>query len=130
MIKHNVITNLQFTDTPQNFIGKDYLSIEIPSNISTKKKLLNILEEKFRFPYFGRNWDALWDLLNDFHWIKEKNISIIHSDIPLRQNPNELDTYLEILNDVSEVWKKRTEHKFIVTFPKNTKEIIKKLTKE
>ena len=45
----------------------------LSSNIKNKIELLNELYHKLQFPeYFGFNWDALWDLLCDFSWIKQK----------------------------------------------------------
>ncbi len=46
-------------------------------DIETKELFMNEVERAFGLPpYFGRNRDALWECLNDLHWIKETNINI------------------------------------------------------
>ena len=41
---------------------------------------------EFNFPsYFGKNWDALYDCLTDLRWLKEKNILIVHDDLPFEE---------------------------------------------
>ena len=58
------------------------LQIELKGkDIETKELFMNEMDSAFGLPpYFGRNWDALWECLNDLYWIKENHITIrIHN---------------------------------------------------
>ena len=44
--------------------------------VDSKDGLFEELNSKLAFPYFGFNWDALWDLYCDFHWIEQRYIYI------------------------------------------------------
>ena len=105
--------------------------LQLPKNITEKKDLFDVFEKGFRFPYFGRNWDALNDCLNGFEWIKEKNeIIVFHEDLPKLAN-KELYIYLDILSDCVNSWKTCKAHyvchEFNVVFPKSVKESVCKL---
>lgn len=100
------------------------LFVKIPSGIRTRDELFDVLSEKLKFPeYFGRNWDALDDLLRDFSWIPEHTVILAHADMPM-DNPELQRTYLEILRDSASDWKSGEAHKFIVTFPSSLHEKI------
>lgn len=71
----------------------------------SKQELLKQYNDKFHFPYFGYNWDALWDCLCDLDWISQNEIVIIHSCVP-NLSSKDLSIYLEILCDMAEGWKK------------------------
>ena len=74
--------------------------IHVPCGINDKTELLVILAREGRFPpYFGYNWDALFECLCDFTWLPEGSICIEHEDIPFADNPDERETYLSILNE-------------------------------
>lgn len=58
------------------------LQIELNGkDIETKELFMNEIDRAFELPpYFGKNWDALWECLNDLYWIKENKINIrIHN---------------------------------------------------
>lgn len=91
------------------------------SGVRNKDELLEQLNIKLKFPeYFGFNWDALLDVLCDFHWIKQKKVVLIHDDFP-RLNEQELTIYLQILFDSIQAWKGCEKHIIEVVFPECAK---------
>lgn len=70
-----------------------------------KEDLFNEMKEKLQFPhYFGNNWDALYDCLCDLSWIDKQRIVLIHENLPNIDNSS-LKNYLDLLFDVSDVWR-------------------------
>ena len=67
--------------------------------ITSKQELLNALAEALDFPqYFGNNWDALEDLLCDFSWREEGDVSVFHTALR-KLPPDDLHMYLEIVKN-------------------------------
>ncbi|MES1221672.1 MAG: barstar family protein [Bacteroidota bacterium] len=59
------------------------------------------LQEQLSIPdYFGKNLDALEEVLDDLEWIKEEKIKIIISHVSslLENNPAKKKIFLEILH--------------------------------
>ena len=74
------------------------------------------MAEALQFPdYFGHNWNALYDCLRDFHWTNQKDVVLIHSDLP-NLGDNELRIYLTILQEAAASWKPDEPHTFIALF--------------
>src|SRR3954471_504838 len=95
------------------------LVAEVPPGIQTKSDLLRALAEQLHFPdYFGANWDALWDCLNDFSWLPEGPVVLRHADVPLMDDPASRKTYLILLRDAT------ARHRLLVGFPAATREQI------
>lgn len=45
------------------------------SEIRSKLDFMRAMDKAFGFPpYFGENWDALWDCMRDLYWIDESVI--------------------------------------------------------
>ncbi|HTP26066.1 MAG TPA: barstar family protein, partial [Anaeromyxobacteraceae bacterium] len=58
--------------------------------------LMDALQDELRLPdYFGRNWDALWDVLRDLSWIQARRVVLAHLDLPCLAAP-ELRIYLRL----------------------------------
>lgn len=96
---------------------------------NNKEGLLRELDKKLQFPYFGYNWDALYDLFSDFWWIKQKNISIYHQgvrNLPLK----DLYIYVKILVDICIIWKKYPEHDVYFFFFEKERNIITSVINE
>jgi RNAse (barnase) inhibitor barstar len=98
-------------------------------DIDSKKTLFNAYNEQLRFPfYFGFNWDALKDCLCSLdEWLKEKEIMIIHDELPHLEE-KELLIYITMLYDVCELWEKYPDVlNFQVFFPEKDKTTISKI---
>lgn len=106
----------------------DVFTVNIPPGIKDAPTLFDVLYEKLELPgYFGFNWNALSDCLRDFHWIKEKDIALVHTDIPITANENDTEIYIEILQESMNDWKDGEEHSLRVFFPLKHKEFISKI---
>jgi RNAse (barnase) inhibitor barstar len=97
-------------------IAADAFYACLDRSIYKKEQLLEALYELLCFPgYFGFNWDALNDCLNDLSWIRERRIVLEHAELP--NIPEfELKIYLEILRDAVISWEADGEHHFEVVF--------------
>ncbi|MGI8856472.1 MAG: barstar family protein [Thermomicrobiales bacterium] len=59
------------------------------------------------FPsYFGHNWDAFNDCINDLEWLPAKHyiFGIMRSHLLLVQDENRLATFADILSDAADAW--------------------------
>jgi len=75
------------------------LVVRMPAGIRSKRKLLAILARRLRFPrYFGWNWDALEELLNDLSWLPAGLAVVIeHEDLPFGYGGENRAIYMDIL---------------------------------
>ncbi|MCE5293943.1 MAG: barstar family protein [Chlamydiales bacterium] len=102
--------------------------IRIPEKMNDSFNLFVTLESLLEIPEeFGRNWDAFLDNLRQLFFIKEKNVYLIHSDIPFEANKTERRIYLEILFSAVRHWWEYPEHKLYVYFPERYKTMIEKI---
>jgi len=76
--------------------------------MQTYDGLFQQFADKLRFPaYFGRNWPALQDCLNDLTWIppaKHYLITINQWPKVLTEYPADRQVLCRILNDTGETW--------------------------
>ena len=73
----------------------------------TKRGLLNELARALEFPaHSGRNWDAVEEMLADLDWLPAKGYLLIvtHADELLVQNPDDYETFVDILKSVAKEW--------------------------
>jgi RNAse (barnase) inhibitor barstar len=95
--------------------------------VPDKKALLEQLAQSLKFPtYFGFNWDALSECLRDFHWITQREIIIVHEQLPSLSR-QDLRTYLEILTNAVGMWKKTNEHSLKIFFPEEARSTIREI---
>lgn len=118
-----------FDDKVEIFGGKG-LSLRIPRNISSKGKLLDVYAEKIGGREHPRNWDALTDILRDLSWISEREISIVHRDIPMERDKLACRTYLEIMLFIMDYWEHCSTHKIHIFFPVSKSRAIESLIAE
>jgi hypothetical protein len=75
------------------------LVVVVPPGLATKAELLAELAAGLRLPpWFGHNWDALYDALCDLSHLEARRVLIAHADLPLA-DPDERATYLDLLRD-------------------------------
>lgn len=110
--------------------GPDCYLARIRAGIKEKGDLLDAHDLAFRFPYFGRNWDALDELLGSLEWINEHKVIIIHEDVPLRDDLENAQIYIDILRGSAASWKMRSKHTLEVLFPETERNLVLDLSKE
>lgn len=89
----------------------------VRAHIRDTRTLLASLGKSLNFPpYYGKNFDALWDCVRDLN-IVEHRIVILHNDLPAI-GENDLEIYVGILRDAALYWKKHPrEHSLESWFP-------------
>src|SRR5262245_822619 len=108
---------VQFIENPESLNPVSAFVVHL-QGIKTEEQLFRELSSKFEFPpYFGYNWNAVYDCLRDFHWIKQKKILLIHDDFP-SLDQQALSIYLQVLRDAANDWSQTEEHTFEIVFPK------------
>lgn len=135
-------TTFEYADPSKSTCGQDVFVIKVPAGIRSKAELLATLASTGHFPdYFGGNWDALLDCLRDLSWISNRKVVVEHSDLPLRDNPMECRTYLEILQAALADWSEGVkpdavepppewsyvDHELRVVFPPEARSVIARL---
>jgi RNAse (barnase) inhibitor barstar len=114
---------IKFIDDTKSYNPKDVFVVHL-SGIKSKEQLFSTLSHKLQFPdYFGANWDALFDCLRDFHWIKQKGIVLIHHELPALDKAT-LNIYLQTLIDAVQDWKEGEAHYLEIVFPEKIKNLI------
>lgn len=113
MNEPNVFT---FVADTRDFVDSDALVARVAGNICTTQQLFELFYRLLALPgYFGFNWNALFDCLRDFHWVDERNVVIVHDELP-ELPPLEMRTYLEVLRDAVVDWKSGEAHSLKVLF--------------
>jgi RNAse (barnase) inhibitor barstar len=96
----------------------------LKKGISNKETLLSELNNICKFPdYFSFNFDALYDCLCDFSWIKSRYICLLHSDVPLMNIKALCKSYLDLLNDAANQWED-DERRLLIFFPDHAQKTI------
>ncbi len=99
-----------------SYSAAEVFYVRVDPGISVPDELLKALYYLLWFPgYFGFNWDALYDCLNDFEWIPCKKIVVVHERLPNFVD-EDLKIYLEILRDAVASWSGSEAHEFEVFF--------------
>ena len=112
--------------------------------ITNKKLLFQTFVDVFKFPeYFGYNWDAFDECMNDLAWLKVNLYTIILKNIDKTQlDQYNKHTLLELLNRIALEWAKGRNfntsfttpptpfHIIIISDEDKTNEIIGLLKKE
>ena len=79
-------TTFEFVADLTGFRAPDAFVARLPGRLARKQDLLRALASGLKFPgYFGYNWDALEECLNDLSWLgDEARVVILHEHVPLR----------------------------------------------
>lgn len=105
-----------FVSDTSEFIDRGARVARVEGRVCTAQQLFDLLYRLLTLPgYFGFNWNALSDCLRDFHWIDERDVVIVHDELP--ELPRlEMKTYLEVLSDAVLDWKPGEAHSLKVVF--------------
>jgi RNAse (barnase) inhibitor barstar len=75
------------------------------AKVFSKDTLMHALYQACQFPaYFGFNFDALEECLNDLSWLQAKGFALVFHDFALLEEraPDDAKTFLEIVREVSD----------------------------
>jgi hypothetical protein len=98
----------------------------VPTGIKGKQALFDVLRADLRFPaYCGNNWDAVEECIRDLSWLPSGVIVVVHNDLPLRDNPAALRTYLSILSGAASKWEGTRDRRLLVVFPADVEQLVK-----
>jgi RNAse (barnase) inhibitor barstar len=106
------MSSISFVSEYRMVTDLDNYSVIIPA-VHSKKELLDEYNKWLKFPYFGFNWDALWDLVCDFHWIAQRHIHIYHESVA-SMPVEDLQCFLEIITDACKSWEKRQQENLLL----------------
>ena len=90
--------------------------VKIPSNLTTKRRLLEILNKGLKCPEgYGTNWDAFDETITDLSWLEPKNILLRHEDFP-KLDERDFAIYMTTLRDAIEFWQVDGKKNLFVLF--------------
>jgi RNAse (barnase) inhibitor barstar len=106
----------------------DGMIANVRAGIASVDELYDVLTEALHLPnYFGRNWNALDEVLGDLSWLAPRRIVIVHEDLPELQ-AEQLRVYLDVLRYAVAEWTRRPgAHELIVAFPEVEQLAIRRL---
>lgn len=121
MLPFKFVEKFPSYDTAEVFV------VRIDSSIELTDELLRSLYYLLWFPgYFGFNWDALYDSLNDLSWLPCLKVVLLHDSLP--QIPKlDLQVYLGVLRDAVLNWRNDEEHELEVVFPASNQLNVEKI---
>jgi hypothetical protein len=92
----------EFLDSPIDYRDLSAIIVRIPPGIRSKQKLFAIYASTLRFPkYFGWNWDAFEECINDLSWLRlDNSVVIVHEDLPFGPGGENRKIYLDVLRRV------------------------------
>jgi RNAse (barnase) inhibitor barstar len=101
---------------------------DVRAGIASVDELYDVLSEALHLPnYFGRNWDALDEVLGDLSWLAPRRVVIVHADLPDLPTA-ELRVYLDVLRTAVDEWTRRPgAHELVVAFPEAEQLAIRRL---
>jgi hypothetical protein len=128
------------------------LRAEVPAGIKNAAVLLDVLATGLLFPeYFGGNWDALGECIQDLSWLPPGDIILQHEDLPLAEDKSSLSIYLSILKAAVDTWSKTgsnlifvspekwdasgerallVRRKLFIVFPSDTRRIVESILQQ
>lgn len=105
-----------FVPNTRDYVSSDAVVARVSGDILSTRQLLDLFYRSLYLPgYFGFNWNALFDCLCDLHWLDERNVAIVHDELP-RLSPSEMGTYLSVLSDSTAEWQPWEAHSVQAVF--------------
>jgi RNAse (barnase) inhibitor barstar len=106
----------------------DGMIANVRAGITSVDELHDVLSEALHLPnYFGRNWDALDEVLGDLSWLAPRRVVIVHADLP-ELAVEQLRVYLDVLRTAVNEWTRRPgAHELVVAFPEVEQLAIRRL---
>ena len=106
----------------------DGMIANVRADLATVDALFDVLTEALHLPnYFGRNWDALDEVLGDLSWLAPRRVVIVHADLP-ELPADQLRVYLDVLRTAVDEWTRRPgAHELVVAFPEVEQLAIRRL---
>lgn len=102
------------TDAP---ITSKAVVLRVPAKIASKQDLMAVYKEGLGCPWFGANWDALYDAVRDLSWLGDKELVIEHADLPFGDKRRSRIIYFSLLQDALEDWQLENPTKLTVRIP-------------
>ena len=106
----------------------DGMVANVHAGIASVDELFDVLSEALHLPdYFGRNWNALDEVLGDLSWLAPPRIVVVHADLP-DLPAEQLRIYLDVLRTAVDEWTQRPgAHELVVAFPEVEQLAIRRL---
>lgn len=120
------LPGFEFVDAPAEFRDPAARVVRIPRGIRSKRKLLVILADKLKFPgYFGNNWDALEECLQDLSWLPtDQSVALVHLDLPFGAEGENRQLYLQVVAAMLAHWQASADRQVQAIFPVNVRDEI------
>ncbi|MES2974173.1 MAG: barstar family protein [Pseudomonadota bacterium] len=86
----------------------DHLVVKVPAGLRKRADLYAALAQGGRFPeWFSNDWGTLSGCLLDLGWVPQPCVAIVHEDVPLYHQLEVCRTYLQILLESVQDWRRR-----------------------
>jgi hypothetical protein len=100
--------------------------------VTSKETLMDLLSRSLNFrEWFGKNWDALRDVLRDFSWSRSGGYVILfrNAHVLARNAPDEFRTFIGVAADVTHDWREwEVPFHFVFTGPPELMDILSQIT--
>ena len=106
--------------TPNNFLSganANYSVIPIKGRLDAKTAIFSAVSEALSFPdYFGENWDAFDECLNDLSWLPAKGyiLNLEHADDLLVLPKDDLKIFFAVLSKAIHNWQEEKKPLHVV----------------
>jgi hypothetical protein len=105
-------------NTPDSPVQGSAFVAKLSPGLADKAKLLEAVASALRFPpYSGGGWDALSKGLCDLDWLGDRDVVLVHPELPALPQPD-LPVYLEVLRESMDEQGARRRRRMHVIFDK------------